>query len=178
MLQDKGNANRNSQSEDLGNQTNGWDCSESWADGERFLFEMAKQISDENSEWSNRLLVHNPSILISNSIRDILLQFFTAPSIHVSFKFILDLAEQESSIPAPKPKQDFNKRRSRMRSFDYQKYDGRSNSGTGSKPQPKFPNRDCPVLPLRACIEQQAEQDVPDEFISIPRISFSCCDLK
>ncbi|EFP90962.2 uncharacterized protein PGTG_17234 [Puccinia graminis f. sp. tritici CRL 75-36-700-3] len=177
MLRDKGNANRNSQSEDLGNQTNGLDCSESWADGERFLFEMAKQISDENSEWSNRLLVHNPSILISNSIRDILLKYYYSSSqrrafmYHISaraVKFILDLAEQESSIPAPKPKQDFNKRRSRMRSFDYQKYDGRSNSGTGSKPQPKFPNEDCPVSPLRACIEEQAEQDVPDEFILDP----------
>ncbi|WAQ87924.1 hypothetical protein PtA15_9A48 [Puccinia triticina] len=177
MLRDKGNYNRDSQTEDADNQAEGLDCSDSWADGERFLYEMAKQISDENSEWSNRLLVHNPSILISNSIRDILLKYYYSSSqrrafmYHISaraVKFILDLAEQESSIPAQKPKQEFNKRRSRMRSFDYQKFESRMNSGTGSKPQPKFPNEDCSASPFRSCIEEQAEQDVPDEFILDP----------
>ncbi|KAI9605411.1 hypothetical protein KEM48_002196 [Puccinia striiformis f. sp. tritici PST-130] len=175
MLNDSGNCNGdNSAGGDTANQTDGGDGSDSWADGERFLFELAKQISDENSEWSNRLLVHNPSILISNSIRDILLKYCYSSSqrrafmYHISaraVKFILDLAEQESSCQAQKPKHDFNKRRSRMRSFDYQKFDGRP---TSSQPPPKFPNEDCPVSPLRSRAEEQAEQDVPDEFILDP----------
>ncbi|KAH9447797.1 hypothetical protein Pst134EB_021796 [Puccinia striiformis f. sp. tritici] len=175
MLNDSGNCDGdNSAGGDTANQTDGGDGSDSWADGERFLFELAKQISDENSEWSNRLLVHNPSILISNSIRDILLKYYYSSSqrrafmYHISaraVKFILDLAEQESSCQAQKPKHDFNKRRSRMRSFDYQKFDGRP---TSSQPPPKFPNEDCPVSPFRSRAEEQAEQDVPDEFILDP----------
>ncbi|PLW06226.1 hypothetical protein PCANC_27453 [Puccinia coronata f. sp. avenae] len=172
----KKSSSGNSLHEESDTQTDGFDSSDSWADGERYLFEMANQISDENSEWSNRLLVHNPSILISNSIRDILLKYYYSSSqrrafmYHISaraVKFILDLAEQESSIPVQKPRSDFSKRRSRMRSFEYSKFEGRTNPGTGSKPHPKFPNND-PVSPFPSLIEEQAEQGVPDDFILDP----------
>ncbi|KNZ59490.1 hypothetical protein VP01_171g3 [Puccinia sorghi] len=177
MLKDKSNSNLGKPTEDSDNQADDIDGSDSWADGERFLFEMANQISDENSEWSNRLLVHNPSILISNSIRDILLKYYYSSSqrrafmYHISaraVKFILDLAEQESSVPTQKPKTDFNKRRSRLRSFDYQKFDPRPVSGTSAKSHPRFPNQDSPATHFRSLIEEQAEQDVPDEFILDP----------
>lgn len=179
MLNANGLSRRKSSPEHTQNQTESLsDSGSSWPHGEMYLFEMANQIADENSEWTNRLLVHNPSILISNSIRDILLKYYYSSSQRRAFmyhlsaravKFILDLADHESSTPSHKPKSDFNKRRSRMRSFDYQRFDGGSNSNMNSKSMPKLGDEDGGLpSPFRSHIEEQAEQDVPDDFILDP----------
>lgn len=59
----------------------------SWNEEEHGLSEVAKQIGDENSVWSNRLLIHNPSILLSNSTRDILLQYYYSSSQRRGFMY-------------------------------------------------------------------------------------------
>ena len=97
MLKDKRNSNLSKSTEDSDSQADDMDDSDSWADGERFLFEMANQISDENSEWSNRLLVHNPSILISNSIRDILLKYYYSSSQRRAFMYHVSVSGLQSS---------------------------------------------------------------------------------
>ncbi|MBW0479720.1 hypothetical protein O181_019435 [Austropuccinia psidii MF-1] len=142
---------------------------------ERYLFEMTNQISDENSEWSNRLLVHNPLILISNTIRDILLKYYYSYVqrqgfiYHISaraVKFILDLADPNSSAHKLKP--DFAKRKTRARSFDYRKSGSQPGLANETQSTRQFPENDSEPLLFDASAEEQAERDLPNDLFIDP----------
>ncbi|CAH7672088.1 golgi-body localization protein domain-containing protein [Phakopsora pachyrhizi] len=136
-----------------------------WAEGRRYFSEMAKQSSDESSDWSNRLLVHNPSILISNLTRDILLKYYFSYSqrrgymYHISaraVKFILDLADQKPSSSKMKP--DSSKRKSRMRSQDFRSFHESIDPSTGKHKSTSTYSSD--LSP-----DELAERDIPADFV-------------
>ncbi|KAG0143385.1 hypothetical protein CROQUDRAFT_109221 [Cronartium quercuum f. sp. fusiforme G11] len=148
-----------------------------WAEEEQYLSEVAEQVGDNNKAWSNRLLVHNPSILISNSTRDVLLKYYYSSSQRIGFmyhisaravKFILELADQKP-VPA-KTRQEQAKRKSRIRSCDLPNFNPQSSSAYKAElhSHPQF-SRENPI-PMSSdfSTDEQAELDIPDDFMVDP----------
>lgn len=146
-----------------------------WAEEEKFLSEVARQVGDDSSMWSNRLLVHNPSILISNSTRDVLLKYYYSSSqrrgfmYHISaraVKFILELADKKPGLS--KMKQEPSKRKSRIRSGDFRNLNPKSSSAhkTDFNTRPQFHRQSsAPTMSSDFSTDEQAEQDIPDDFM-------------